>query len=169
MGRLFNSSNVKMSYGCTSNMGSIIAAHNSRLLNEDFQKENPPKKEPVCKCGGACSLNGKCVDSDLVYSSQLTLTQSGEVKEYLGSTSQQARSRISQHTTDSKYERYKNRTNLAKTKWSLTEKNVDFTQTWKIDINFSSNENCQNCAVFGTNCKARITQSKLKYIRAPLM
>ena len=33
----------------------------------------------------------------------------------------------------SQYERYKNRTNLAKTKWSLREKNVDFTQTWKIE------------------------------------
>ena len=50
MGRLFNSSNVKMSYGCTSNMGSIIAAHNSRLLNEDFQKENPPKKVSISDC-----------------------------------------------------------------------------------------------------------------------
>ena len=68
MGRLFNSSNVKMSYGCTSNMSSIIAAHNARLLNKDFQEENPREKEPVCKCGGACKLNGRSVDSDLVYS-----------------------------------------------------------------------------------------------------
>ena len=105
MGKLFNSSNVKMSYGCTSNMRSIIAAHNSRLHNDDIQKENPPKKEAVCKCGGACNLNGRCVDSDLVYSSQLTSTQSGDVNAYLGSTSQQARSRISQSNTDSKYER----------------------------------------------------------------
>ena len=123
MGRLFNSSNVKMSYGCTSNMSSIIAAHNARLLNKDFQEENPPEKEPVCKCGGACKLNGRSVDSDLVYSSQLILTQSGEVKEYLGST----RQRASQHTTDSNFERYKNSTNLAKTKWSLRDKNVEFT------------------------------------------
>ena len=33
---------------------------------------------------------------------------------------------------DSKYERYKNKTNLAKTKWSIRDKNVQFTQTWKI-------------------------------------
>ena len=55
------------------------------------------------------------------------------MKEYLGSTSQQARSRISQHTMDSKYERYKNRTNLAKMKWSLKDKDIQFTQTWKIE------------------------------------
>ena len=133
LGKLFNSSNVKMSYGCTGNMSSIIAAHNSKLLSADLQAQNPPKKQPVCKCGGACSLDGRCVDTDLVYSSQLTLTQSGEVKEYLGSTSQQVKSRISQHTTDSKYERYKNRTNLAKMKWSLRDKDIHFTQTWKIE------------------------------------
>ena len=28
------------------------------------------------------------------------------------------------------------------------------------DINFSSKENCQNCAVFEINCKARINHSK---------
>ena len=61
-------------------------------------------------------------------SSQLTLTKSGEVNEYLGSTSQQARSQMSQHNTDSKYERYKNRTNLAKSKWSLRDKNVHLGQ-----------------------------------------
>ena len=133
LGKLFNSSNVKMSYGCTGNMSSIIAAHNSKLLSADLQAQNPPKKQSVCKCGGACSLDGRCVDTDLVYSSQLTLTQSGEVKEYLGSTSQQVKSRISQHTTDSKYERYKNRTNLAKMKWSLRDKDIHFTQTWKIE------------------------------------
>ena len=88
----------------------FLTMKNAKLLNEDFQAQNPPKKEPVCKCGGACNLNGRCVDNDLVYSSQLTLAQTGEVKEYLGSTSQQARSRISQHSTDSKYEKYKNRT-----------------------------------------------------------
>ena len=60
-------------------------------------------------------MNGRCVDNDLVYSSQLALTQSWEVREYLGST------------------RYKNRTNLAKTKWSLREKNMEFIQTWKIE------------------------------------
>ena len=32
------------------------------------------------------------------------------------------------------------------------------------DINFSTNEDCQNCAVFETNCQARITRSKLKYM-----
>ena len=36
------------------------------------------------------------------------------------------------------------------------------------DIYFSTQNNCQNCAVFETICKARIIPSKLKYIEPKL-
>ena len=60
---MFNKSTVKVSYSCTTNMGSIIKSHNKTLTNA----ENKQTKDCNCRKKEECPLKGKCRSKDIIY------------------------------------------------------------------------------------------------------
>ena len=67
--KIFNRNNVKVSYSCMPNVGSIISSHNKSVL-ESY-------KAPCtfgCNClkKDECSLHGNCLDRNVVYRAKWT-------------------------------------------------------------------------------------------------
>ena len=65
LSKIFNRKNVKLSYSCMQNMGSIIASHNKQIL-----KKGTSKKTNDCNCQkgvAQCPLRGNCREETVVY------------------------------------------------------------------------------------------------------
>ena len=60
MGRLFNKNNLKVSYSCTRNVKSILAAHNKKVLRESEDTRRDGEEKCNCRGGpGSCPLRGR--------------------------------------------------------------------------------------------------------------
>ena len=66
------------------NVKTIISNHNRHLL----EKRNEPSTDKNCNCRARdeCPLNGKCLTKSIVYKAEITATDVGETKEYIGMT-----------------------------------------------------------------------------------
>ena len=82
--KIFNRNTVKVSYSCMPNVKTIISNHNRHLL----EKRNEPSTDKNCNCRARdeCPLNGKCLTKSIVYKAEITATDIGETKEYIGMT-----------------------------------------------------------------------------------
>ena len=61
--KLFNRNNLKVSYSCTENIGSIIKSHNKKL-------SSPPKNATLpcnCRVKDNCPLEGRCREKSVIY------------------------------------------------------------------------------------------------------
>ena len=67
--KIFNKQNVKLSYSCMPNMGSIIAQHNKQVLN---RLSSADTETPPCNCRNKrdCPLEGKCRTKCVIYKHQ---------------------------------------------------------------------------------------------------
>ena len=128
LGKLFNRNTVNLSYSTTKNVKSIITGHNNKLLNPvETRNDN------LCNCVGfQCPLNGECQKSDLVYSCKVE--SANEIREYIGFTRNTFKIRWNAHNTDSRYISKRNNTTLANYVWSLKENNINYSQTWRIEM-----------------------------------
>ena len=82
MGKLFNKNNLKLSYSCCQNIGSIINKHNRKLLNPNKNDE----KTEECNCRGGlenCPVQGKCREKDVLYNADIKIDGEDE-KLYIG-------------------------------------------------------------------------------------
>ena len=130
LGKLFNRNNVKLSYSCTKNIKSIITSHNQKLLNP---MNNTNQRQCSCPKTRAdnCPLGGKCLNSNIIYSSKIVT--STESREYIGSTSTDFKTRLGNHKSDlTAPSRQEKGTTLSKYIKSLNENNTPFDQSWSI-------------------------------------
>ena len=80
--KLFNRNNVKVSYSCLPIISNIITSHNRKVLSNTNENQ-----DPKCNCREKdnCPLNGKCLDSQVIYSCNVKTTASDEGLHYIGS------------------------------------------------------------------------------------
>ena len=90
LGKVFNRSNLKISYSTCPNMRQVINAHNKKVLADSMPKEEVKH----CSCpratreAGTCPLQGYCFDKNLVYQATVVDTRTDgveQVKTYVGS------------------------------------------------------------------------------------
>ena len=81
--KIFNRSSIRVSYSCMSNIKTSISNHNRRLLEQQIV---PPSTGCNCRTLNECPLNGKCLTESLVYQAEITSTDAGEAKTYIGMT-----------------------------------------------------------------------------------
>ena len=81
--KLFNRNNVKVSYSCLPNISNIITSHNRKVLSNTNENQDPKCN---CRLKDNCPLNGKCLDSQLIYSCNVKTTASDEGTHYIGLT-----------------------------------------------------------------------------------
>ena len=82
--KIFNRNTLKVSYRCTPNIGSIISAHNTKILKQDGNPETAD-----CNCGdlATCPLD------------QATVTQvGGPTETYIGATAPTFKTRLGNQT-----------------------------------------------------------------------
>ena len=146
--KLFNKNNLKVSYSCTSNISNIINNHNKRLLDKE---QNKNKKEPACNCRSQiCPVQGKCLQTDVVYEAVVKSPTTKESKIYVRATQQPVKHRISQHKLSFRDRKYREATTLAKYLWELKEKHGrDPGVEWRIRKRAPSHKGNENpCMLF---------------------
>ena len=119
--KIFNRHTLKLSYSCMPNIKNTIATHDKRTLSNDASATTPtspkqPEKECNCRRKNECPLNGKCLQSNVIY--QATVTSSTSIDTYVGLAAN-FEERYRNHMTSLRHSRRRNETELSKHIWNL--------------------------------------------------
>ena len=102
---------LKISYSCTPNVGTIMAAHNKKLLNSPQQQK---QTNCNCKIKTKCPVKNECKTEAIIYKATFKATNAY----YIGMSSKMFKTRFNQHTHTLRTESRKNDTALAQYAWS---------------------------------------------------
>ena len=125
--KLFNRSNLKVSYCCMSNMEAIIKNHNAKIIN---QKSDTLERTCNCRIKDKCPLNGKCLLKDIVYKASVKTESS--LKIYFGLSEGEFKTRFNNHKMSFNNSNYAKSTELSKYVWHLKDVGYPFNMTWEI-------------------------------------
>ena len=66
--KVFNKNNIKISYSCTENVRTIIAAHNKKILSKNESTTE------LCNCrdNKSCPLDNKCQTTSVIFKCEVT-------------------------------------------------------------------------------------------------
>ena len=120
--KMFNRNNSKVSYSCLPNFANMIKSPNNRILSEEKTQYQPKYN---CRQKDTCSLEGNCLDNELIY--QCTLkenTTSGGVK-YNGLTENTFKDRFYKHRNSFNYESKTYSIELSKHFWEMKRKGIE--------------------------------------------
>ena len=130
---LFNKNNIKVSYSCMENMGTIISKHNKKILSNNNTNDGNDK---LCNCRSQqnCPLDNKCLTTSLIYNAQITSTTANQTttKNYIGLTEGTFKQRYTQHKSTFTHRKLSNSTELSKYIWQLKDSNTSFTTKWSM-------------------------------------
>ena len=117
---VFHKNNVKVSYSCMPNMGSIINNHNKKILTNN---NTTPQNGCNCRKKDQCPLDNNCLITSVIYKANVTTDKDDTGKNYLGLTEGTFKQRYTQHKLPFRNRKYAYRTELAKHNWKLKENN----------------------------------------------
>ena len=126
--KIFSRHTLKLSYSCMPNMKSIIPSHNNHVLSN----ANAPTPQPdTCNCRkkSDCPLEGKCLQTNVIY--QATVTTETATETYVGLATN-FKERYRNHKTSFRHSKRRNETELSKYVWNLQNENKPFQIKWKI-------------------------------------
>ena len=104
----------------------------SSKITSEVEPSLPCDAYKINCVGYQCPVNGECLKSDLVYSCKVE--SANEVREYIGSTKNSFKVRWNAHNSDARYISKRTKTTLADYIWSLKEKNIVYSQSWKVEL-----------------------------------
>ena len=90
---VFNKNNVKVSYSCMPNMGSIIKNHNKKILSNNSTSQNRCN----CRKKGQCPLDNNCLITSVIYKANMTTDKDNTGKNYIGLTEGTFKQQYTQH------------------------------------------------------------------------
>ena len=150
--KIFNRNTLKIGYSCTQNIGSIIKAHNKKILQKDKdQKTETTEKTCNCRNKTQCPLQEKCLTQCSVYKINIENKNNNEINKtsYIGSTEDTFKKRFYQHKSDLNIKENKNKTTFANYIWKNKEKGIDDKTSYEILEKCkpykSGNKYCQVC------------------------
>ena len=129
--KICNRNTLKISYSCMPSMGSAIARHNTKLLNDGKESVT----SPTCNCRGGtleCPVNGQCLNQNVIYRAAVTTTHDNNSEFYTGLTSRTFKRRLYEHRTDSNNAARRTKTALSGHVWDLKDSSRTYNTTWNI-------------------------------------
>ena len=120
-GKLFNRNNLKVSYCCTRNIKTLIAAHNQKVLSGGGGSE---ERDRDCNCRGGrgnCPAGGSCQVRGVVYQAEVAV-EGEESKWYIGAAATTLKERISNHKKDFNNRKYEHCTTLSAYVWKVKDR-----------------------------------------------
>ena len=128
--KLFNRKNVKVSNSCMKNMGTIIAAHNAKILTPQPVITRPTK---LCNCtkSATCPLDGKCLSESIIYKASVSAPGTTTMV-YSGLTANTFKKRYADHKISFDHERYRSKTALSIYLWELKDRGLPVSVKWEI-------------------------------------
>ena len=118
--KIFNLNTLRLSYGCTTNVGNIIKQLNSQVLNKTNDNIN---RKCNCRSKPNCLLNGECLTQCLIYKATSTTSSNSFV--YYGISEGEFKSPCNNHTKSFKHRECMNETELSKQVWNLKDHGLD--------------------------------------------
>ena len=137
MGKVFNRSNLKLSYRTCPNMKQVLAKHNKMVL----AASEPKEEVRTCDCpkatreAGTCPLQGHCLDKNIVYQATVAeIKPNGEqvVENYVGCCATMWKERYRNHNKSFNHRKYKGETILSTHIWDIKDRGSNYTLSWKI-------------------------------------
>ena len=127
LSKIFNRNTLKLSYSYTTNMANNVKKHDSKIVND-----NTEKNQPMCNCrkNTTCPLNGNCQAKCLVYKASVRTSIDTHV--YYGQCEGNFKTRFNNHTKSFKHRKYENETELSKQIWMLKDSSTKFDISWSI-------------------------------------
>ena len=112
------------------NMKSIIASHNKALLS-DYTPTPTQQSSKQCNCRSKdeCPLEGKCLQTNVVY--QAIITTNTTTESYVGLATN-FKERYRNHKTSFRHANKRNATELSKHVWKLKDAKIPFSLKWKV-------------------------------------
>ena len=128
--KLFNRTNVKCSYSCMNNIGSIIRSHNAKILSTTKTPTTPPR---TCNCRQRlnCPLDGKCLTECIVYKATVS-APNRLTRVYYGLTEGPFKTRYTNHNSSFRLEHKRKETELSKYMWELKDLGLEGEVQWEI-------------------------------------
>ena len=126
--KIFNRHTLKLSYSCMPNMKSIISSHNKHVLS-NANTTTPQPDTCNCRRKPDCPLQGKCLQTNVIY--QATVTSETTTETYVGLATN-FKERYRNHKTSFRHSHRRNETELSKYVWSLHDAKKPFQIKWKI-------------------------------------
>ena len=120
----FNRHTLKLSYSCMPNMKS----HNKYVLS-NFNSPTPQSNTCNCRKKPDCPLEGKCLQSNVIY--QATVTTATTTETYVGLATN-FKERYRNHQSSFRRSNRRNETELSKYIWTLQDSNKPFQIKWKV-------------------------------------
>ena len=137
MSKVFNRSNLKLSYRTCPNMKQMLASHNKKIL----AASKPKSEERTCDCprrkqeAGECPLQGHCIERNNVYQATVVETKidgTEKVETYVGVSAPPWKERQRNHNTSFTNPSYKGRTVLSTHIWELKARGSTYKVSWKV-------------------------------------
>ena len=131
--KIINRKNIKISYGCCPNIGTIISMHNKKITRPLNQTND--KKTCNCQSPAECPLDGNCCIKNIIYKAEIQNPKAF----YIGMTARTFKERFSQHKHSFKNEKRRKCTTLSdfvwtqqlsptpEIKWSIIKKSKAYT------------------------------------------
>ena len=124
--KLFNKRNLRLSYSTTSNLGSIIARHNAKILRQFNKDPNNRVKPCNCRNKSDCPLNGDCQAESIIYRADVSISNKPDMSRfYLGATAGKFKLRHYNHKKSLAHIKHRGETALSAYVWSIRESIVD--------------------------------------------
>ena len=112
------------------NMGSIIKAHNNKLLNQN-QEITPDDK--ACNCRkDPCPVDNNCLSSSVIYKAAVKTLPGSAVKNYYGLVEGDFKQRYRTHKCSIENPDYPCQTALSRYIWDLKSQNQQYEIAWSI-------------------------------------
>ena len=126
--KIFNRNDVKISYSCTRNIGSIITNHNKHLTSNQEHEASRP-----CNCTKyACPVDGQCRSSAIIYKAKVETTEASKYREYIGMAETEFKTRFYNHESSFRNFQHRTKTTLSQYIWQLKEEGEPFEVKWSL-------------------------------------
>ena len=146
LNKLFNRHTVRVSYSCNENMRTFISRHNKTILkNQDRQNKTNETRDCNCRQNRQCPIEGKCLQTNVVYKADITTTDNNDTKTYIGVTSNDFKTRYRNHCKSINNIKYRNETELSKHIWQIKENGRSYEVKWGIIKQFTTPVNSKKC------------------------
>lgn len=124
--KIFNKHTIRLGYSCMPNMAQIIKQSNMGRLADPDTHATPP-----CNCENPqnCPLPDECLTKNSVYEATVTAENADHI--YFGTSKGPTKTQIEDHQS-SLQKKYENKTELSKFVWSLQDKGIPYSISWRI-------------------------------------
>jgi hypothetical protein len=132
LSKIFNRNTIKLSYSCLPNMGSVLKSTRQvpSPCQSATQEKEAEKKMCNCRKPGECPLDGKCLQSGVVY--EASINAEDIQYKYIGLTESTFKTRYNAHNSSIKHDKWRTSTELSKKVWELKDNGTKYDIKWKI-------------------------------------